>query len=92
MGKEFRSAYRPQDGFSRNPLSSGNIRNGSCICGSQIKIKKCCGLFRYIRSDYAEAYSELKKGNYDMAQYLFDKIREKDLAEEKESSQESAGA
>jgi hypothetical protein len=72
------TVFRPKEGFARNPLHDGKVRNAWCICYSGKKVKQCCGLFPYAREDYAEAYTELKKGNLDMARFLFSKIKEKD--------------
>ena len=55
--KKGRSAamYRPKEGYVENPLRTGKYRNMKCICGSEIKVKKCCGRKLYLEKDYAEA-------------------------------------
>ena len=44
----------PASGYSQNPLCNSKIRNFSCPCGSQKKIKKCCGRVNYIPDEYRE--------------------------------------
>lgn len=39
-------------GYKKNPLKGCN-RNAKCICGSEKKIKKCCGKFEWMEEDLA---------------------------------------
>ena len=51
-------AYRPSKGYGANPLFHGKLRNFFCPCGSQQKVKKCCGRIMYIPQKYIEGLSE----------------------------------
>lgn len=41
--------FRLSEGWVSNPLHSGRVRNLPCICGSEKKVKKCCGRDPIIR-------------------------------------------
>jgi hypothetical protein len=53
--------WEAKPGYAFNPLNriNGNLK---CTCGSNLKIKKCCGMIRYIPEEKAEVISEFLNG------------------------------
>lgn len=46
--------YYPEAGNVDNPLKNGKVRNLPCPCGSNIKIKKCCGTVYSVTPELAK--------------------------------------
>ena len=45
--------YKLDPGNVWNPLAKGKFKNFPCPCGSDLKVKKCCGSVDYMKKDLA---------------------------------------
>lgn len=49
------------EGYQKNPLKDVN-RNELCICGSDRKVKRCCGRDYYVPNKWGDEVRELLNG------------------------------
>ena len=51
--------YTPKPGNDWNPLAKGKFKNFACPCGSDLKVKKCCGTVSYMEEGMAASLKSL---------------------------------
>jgi len=47
-------------GWGNSPILK--LRNKPCICGSEIKTKRCCGIYPYWKQSLVDMYHQMEKG------------------------------
>lgn len=80
--KEYQDSKKPNNPPMKNPLRLGGIRNKKCVCGSGIKIKKCCGIPVWVEWKIGQLFLAAIRGD----QFTFDYIK-RDILKGREESE-----